>query len=276
MIDLSRVVASASELDPLPVTATRLAEVLGREETGFDEIERIVTFDPALTARLLRFANGASTAGHPPVATVQAAISRLGTGAVLSLAVGAALRRLLHRGDAELRGETALWNHSVAAALAARDLNRYCRHRIPPEAFTAALLHDIGKLILARFLCPKVRGQVADAMAAGTPPLEAERETLGVDHAEVGALVAEHWRLPDPLVLAIRYHHHPWEGMHTVSWAAAAANWATHSGTVTPWEIASLEVPLGLTPERFQALSHDVAAGAESFLAEFEAACVTA
>ncbi len=275
MIDLGRVVASASGLDPLPATALRLADLLG-EDAAFEEIERVVSFDPALTARLLRFANGANTAGLAPVTSVHAAISRLGTGAVLSLAVGTTLRDLLHRPDAELRGENLLWTHSVTAGLAARDLNRFCRHRVPPETFTAALLHDIGKLILARFLCAKVRGVVADTVASGIAPLDAEREVLGVDHAEVGALVAEHWRLPDALVQAIRFHHRPYEGTHPVCWAVAATNWAANPEAVTPWEIASLEVPLGLTPARFQDLCREVVEGRDRFLEEFEAACVAA
>ncbi len=276
MIELDRVIASASELAPLPPTATCLAELLTREDVPFEEVEQVVRFDPALTARLLRFANGAATAGLAPVTSVHAAVSRLGTGAVLSLAVGATLRHLLHGKECDLRGETALWNHSVTAGLAARDLNRFCRHRVPPETFTAALLHDIGKLVLARFLSAKVRGVLADAVAAGTTPLDAEREVLGVDHAEVGALVAEHWRLPDPLVEAIRFHHRPFEGTHPVCWAVAATNWAANPEGVTPWDIASLEVPLGLAPASFQGLCREVAVGRDRFLDEFEAACLAA
>ena len=115
---------------------------------------------------------------------------------------------------------------------------------------------------------------VPDAVAAGLSPLDAEREVLGVDHAEVGALIAEHWNLPEALVVAIRYHHRPFEGTHPACWAVAAANWAAHPEDVTPWEIASLEVPLGLSPERFQALCRDVAQGRDSFVSEFEAACL--
>lgn len=275
MIDLSKVIESATELEPLPATATRLADLLTREDSTFEEIEHTVSLDPALTGRLLRFANSSETAGLAAVSTVHGAVSRLGTGAVLSLAVGSIVHGLMRRSAADTRHENSLWCHSVTAALAARDLAHHGRHQPPAEAFTGALLHDIGKLVLSRFLAPQVRRVLADAGVAGLTPLEAEREVLGVDHAEVGALVAEHWKLPDPLVSAIRFHHRPFEGPHPACWAVAAANWAAHPEQVTPWEIASLEVPLGLTPVRFQALCREVREGRDAFLGQFEAACST-
>jgi HD-like signal output (HDOD) protein len=136
---------------------------------------------------------------------------RLGTARVLALAVAKSTRSMLNAGMAgyDMR-EGQLWRHSVAAAVAAEVIPNYCDVELPPGAFTAAVLHDVGKLLMNRFLRADVvefihRAEKADHLER----LEAEKVLLGVDHGELGGLMAQHWRLPDQIVLGIIYHHDP-------------------------------------------------------------------
>ncbi len=133
---------------------------------------------------------------------------RLGTVALLDLILEGYLNRLRTATPVYDLSEHDLWLHSAAAQLAVRALMaERPRARIPPIAETAALLHDIGKLIVSRHLKADVRDLVAHAKTRGITFVEAEREVLGVDHTEVGAAMAEAWKFPPEIVEAIRRHH---------------------------------------------------------------------
>ena len=210
MIDLDVIARDAARLDPLPTSVARLASLIGAGDPPFDEIIELVQFDQAMTASLLRTANSSWSASRSEVATVKDAVIRLGSGPVLSLAIAAHVQVQMALAVPELGlGEQDLWNHSLAAMLAAEILGRAATHRPPPETATAALLHDVGKLIMARHLEAADRDCLAAAEAAGQTRMHAEREVLGVTHAELGGLIAQSWGLPETLARGIRLHHEP-------------------------------------------------------------------
>lgn len=198
-------------LAPMPASLARLASVVGNPDAGAGDVANVIEFDQALTANLLRMANSAWSSSRTPIVTVRDAVLRLGAARILELAVGHCISPALQRAcDGYELAEHELWRHSVAAALAAERLSHFALQPIPGAAFTAALLHDVGKLIVNRHV---EHGDVTRmrelAREKGLAYLEAEREVLGTDHAEVGAAVARHWGLPEPLVDAIERHHDP-------------------------------------------------------------------
>jgi HD-like signal output (HDOD) protein len=210
MIDLDVLARDAARLDPMPASVVRLASLVGAGDPPFDEIIELVQFDQAMTASLLRTANSSWSASRSEVATVKDAVIRLGAGPVLSLAIAAHVQVQMTRAVPELGlGEQDLWNHSVAAMLAAEMLGRAAPHRPPAETATAALLHDVGKLIMARHLDAADRDALVVAEAAGRTRMQAERDVLGVTHAELGGLIAQSWGLPETLARGIRLHHEP-------------------------------------------------------------------
>ena len=126
---------------------------------------------------------------------------RLGASPVLALTLGMNVRR--HLGDSLPQyglSEGELWRHSVAASLAAELLTSTAAQRPPPEAATAALLHDVGKLVMARFLDRSCSTSCAARQKQGATRIDAEAEVLGIDHAELGGLIARSWALPESLV----------------------------------------------------------------------------
>ena len=210
MIDLDALTTAAEALEPLPASVTRLAVLATANEPQIDEVVEVVRFDQALTAALLATANSTWSASRTRITTVRDAVVRLGTGPVLSLALGSAVRTRMHRALPEYGlAEGELWEHSVAALLAAELLNRHAPARPPVESATAALLHDVGKLVMARFLDDELLSLLHRAAEQGVGRRAAEMEALGVDHAELGGLVAQTWRLPPSLVRGIGYHHDP-------------------------------------------------------------------
>jgi putative nucleotidyltransferase with HDIG domain len=211
LVDQDALVLAARELEPLPTTVTRLARILARHDWEMREVEEAIALDQALTPRILRLANSAlSSRGHR-IATVGEAVMRVGTGPLFSMAMALGVKR---RFAAPVKpyglAEGELWKHSVAAALTVESLGARLRRRLPVESFTAALLHDVGKLVLARFLDEERLGLLRAAAERGRlSERDAELEILGVDHGELGAIIAQHWQLPDPLVRAVQHHHAP-------------------------------------------------------------------
>lgn len=215
MLDLDTVLGATTEMRPLPATTSRLSHLLTQADVDLREVARVVALDAPLTARLLRTANSALYAGKMEISSVDQAVKRLGSGIVLSLAMSAALKREFStKLDAYGLAEGALWRRSIASALAAESLKSESKRvLVPAVAITAALLHDIGRIVLARFLDPTARSLLDRARSAEDADQETlERHVLGVHHAELGAIIAQRWKLPRPIVHAIEHYHDPDSG----------------------------------------------------------------
>jgi putative nucleotidyltransferase with HDIG domain len=211
MLDYQKLVRAAEALDPVPVSVSRLVSIVARDNWAFSDVEQVIAYDQALTGRLLQIANSAASATLVRIGTVKEAIIRVGIGPVLSFAMAASIGKSLRRALPQYGlGEGDLWRHSVAAALAAEVLTAMCTRQVPPEAVTAALLHDVGKLVLARYLTPELLVGLAEARVRDErSSMQAEVEVLGVHHGALGGLIVRHWNLPDRLAEAITHHHDP-------------------------------------------------------------------
>jgi putative nucleotidyltransferase with HDIG domain len=218
VIDLTELVKKAQEIEPLPKSASRLASLLARADSETEEVVQTVSTDPALTARVLRAANSAANAARVPARTARDAILRLGRGSVLSIAVASGVQKKL-QGSIPAYGlrHDELWRHSVAASFAVEAMAPHCNVPIPPEAATAALLHDVGKIVMAQFLSPDTLDVLMRAQReGGLSERQAETTILGANHAELGALMAQSWHLAESLVKGIQYHHDPDTGREPI------------------------------------------------------------
>ena len=226
MLDLHQLIAKAYDLDPIPMSGTKLANLMADPESTLENITQVVSLDQALAARTLRAANSAASAARSQITTVKDAVVRLGRSTILTLGFGPKVRQQLQLPLPEFGlAENVLWRHSVAAALAVESMGVLGKTPIPPESYAAALLHDIGKLVLARFLDPDVMAYLRRAQEEGRcNPLEAEMEILEVNHAELGGMVARHWGLPNTLSLGIQYHHSPNDDLPLVCHVVCVAN----------------------------------------------------
>lgn len=201
--------ASIETEQPLPVTVTRLARLLSDDTYETEQVVELVSLDPVLTAALLRRANSTASGATSPIGTVQQAVVRIGTGPLLSLAFAASVGARMSTALPEYGvSEGELWRRAVAASVAAEVIRSAAGVAVPVEASTAALLHDIGLLLLARQLRSRrirIPRQAGDTGAAHL--LAAEVAQFGVHHASVGGLVVAKWRLPRTIVDAVMHHH---------------------------------------------------------------------
>jgi putative nucleotidyltransferase with HDIG domain len=198
-------VIARKNLPTIPTVLARILQLIDREGASGKELVEVIEHDQALTGKMLRLANSAFFGQSRRVATIPRAVVLLGFSTVRNLALGVKVWDTLSSGISRTRLED-LWMHSVAVAVATRTLAARLRVGDPDEAFTAGLLHDIGRLVLAM----RFREQYWQAVGGTgeSEPVEAiESSTFGVDHAEVGGWMLEAWSLPPTIVEAVRVHH---------------------------------------------------------------------
>jgi putative nucleotidyltransferase with HDIG domain len=210
-LDLHRSILDQAEaMRPLPQAVIDLARTVSSPDTGLRDVADCLRSDPVLTAVVLREANSAFVGAREATSTVEQAVVRLGGARVLAIAVANSLPSEVNQA---LPGygihEGGLHTHAVATSHAADVVRMMSPAQLPPSMVTAALLHDIGKILLARLLRPQL---IPAATSQGEGITAAERELLDLDHAEVGAALAAQWKLPAEIVQAIQFHHEPWNG----------------------------------------------------------------
>ena len=239
MLDHSTLVRHAYQLQPLPPTLARLSALMAEDMPSLDEMTEIISLDPVITAELLRVANSSFSASRRAVTQVKEAVVRLGPGIVFSGRSAVCARPLMEQtvpGYGLYAGE--LWRHSVMAALVAEACRRYCQVAIPLASFTAALLHDLGKLVLGQSLTPECLTLLRRAIQeGGIEPFEAEIEVLSVHHGEVGGVIGQHWQLPESIIQGITQHHDPEKTEETIGFV-------THLADVVARTVSAGKTPL--------------------------------
>jgi putative nucleotidyltransferase with HDIG domain len=193
----------------MPSATVKLLELVDQDDASVQAIEDILRLDPGLTANMLKLTNSAMFGRPTKVGSVKQAILLLGTRKLKQLIIASCIGAVMDQdipGYELAAGE--LWHHSIAVSVAAQGLVRELGFKSGDDIFTAALLHDVGKLILGQFIDND--DATLSAAAGCTVSFEvAEREVLGTDHAEIGAHILEGWCLPETLVHAVRWHHNP-------------------------------------------------------------------
>jgi len=204
------ILARIQTVPSLPSVVIKLRQYLNEPDVNFDALARMIEYDPGLTANVLQLSNSAYFGWSRSIRTVKESIVRLGTNRifqmVLCMSVAPLVRKPIKGYDMDSDG---LWRHSISTAicaeLVAAELELTCRG----EAFTAGLLHDMGKIVLGTFVDiddePIKEIMRADHLAFN----EAEQMVLGIDHAEVAAALLAAWNLPDDVSEAVRWHHQP-------------------------------------------------------------------
>ncbi|OQY19109.1 MAG: hypothetical protein B6I36_05135 [Desulfobacteraceae bacterium 4572_35.1] len=206
------ILAAIKKVPLLSPSASRLLELTASSDHKLSEVIDIVRCDAALTARVLKIVNSVAYGLVHEVSTVDRAVGYLGERMIAGIALEDSAAALFHK---ELKGyngpKSELWNHDLRTAIASREIAKHAKQPINQDlAFTAGILHAVGKAVLSDFLTQsanEVLAEIDDNEV--TDYLAGERNLVGLDHTEAGYELAKSWELPDSLAAAIRYHHNP-------------------------------------------------------------------
>lgn len=211
--DIRELVTQAIHQAPmLSVSASRLMEVTAKADHEISEVIDVVKTDSNLTARVLKVVNSAAFGLMSPVTTLDRAITLLGERVVVGVAIGDSAGKLFNKALSGYESEKgALWRHDLRAAIASREVALLGKAGISADfAFTAGLLHDIGKAFLSDFM-ENTAGTILERIENKQTDdyLKAEGDLLGITHTDAGCLLADYWKLPEPLKVVIAHHHQP-------------------------------------------------------------------
>jgi HD-like signal output (HDOD) protein len=201
-------------LPSLPESYSNVRSCIVGDEIDIEKMADYISQDVAISSALLRWANSALFGQRFQVNTIKKAIIVLGTDIVKNLVLSESINQTIARKVPAVKGfdSAKFEKHSMATAIIARllikslhctDLNRHDR------AFIAGLLHDMGKLVAASFFSDQFAKAIALAKKRKCPLIEAEMETYGTQHAELGGFLAKWWALPPFIVNTICWHHQP-------------------------------------------------------------------
>lgn len=207
--DVQQLFERVEELPPLPAVAARVMMLADDNKTSAMDLAQVLSTDQALTAKLIKISNSAYYGFARRVSTVREAVLVLGFKQVRQLAVGASIINAF-KGSPSADDPFDLdlfWGHSLAVAASAETYARKTRSAKPEDAFTAGVLHDIGRLVLRQAMPDEFREAVRAARDEGWPLYKAELETTGFAHDDVGRAVGERWKFPSHLVDAVACHH---------------------------------------------------------------------
>ena len=206
---LDKIMARVDAFPSIPGSAVKLLALLESDDSSPQDIEALLRMDPGMTANVLKLTNSAYFGLPTKVGSVKRAAMLLGMNKIKQLVIASCVGAVM---DGPIPGYDLpageLWRHSIAVSVTAEGLIRELESGAAEDIFTAALVHDVGKLILGQFIQDDL--SAIQAAAGDNVSFEiAEKEVLGIDHAEIGARVLSHWSLPEELVHAVRWHHDP-------------------------------------------------------------------
>jgi putative nucleotidyltransferase with HDIG domain len=206
---IDRIMAEVKLFPSMPGVAAKLLTLSNNSDADPSQVEEILRYDPGLTANILRLTNSAYFGLPSRVGSVKQAVVLLGWRRLRQLVIFSCVNALM---DKSVPGYDlppgGLWRHSIAVSVAAEGLVKELNVMAHQEVFTAALLHDLGKLVLGSFVKEEI-GEIESIASQGVPFEAAERMILGTDHAEIGAQLLKNWSFPSEIVSAVRWHHTP-------------------------------------------------------------------
>jgi len=206
--NLKELLKGSERLPTLPVVALKILEVARRDDVTVGEMERVISQDPPLAAKVLRIINSPFYSLPRKVTSVRQAISLLGVNSVKNLALGFSLVKGAG-GKPSGFDYLGFWKRSIFAAVAGNLLAKAVPGVSCEDCFFLGLLQDIGVLALNHVAPERYEEVLRLKRAEGCRLAEAERQVLGMDHAEAGSYLIETWGLPPAFFVSIRFHHAP-------------------------------------------------------------------
>ena len=234
-------VNGALEVPSLPMIFTRIDESVNNPRSSLADIGKIISEDSSLTARLLKIVNSAFYSFPSKIETISRAVTIVGTQQLRDLALATSVMKLFQGIPPELMDMEAFWKHSIGCGVTARVLATYRREANVERFFVAGILHDIGRLILCMKDPDWMKMAITRCRNNDELLFKIEYEELGFDHAAVGRVLLQNWKLPASLEETVAFHHNP----------EAATRYPIEAAIIHVADVISHVLQLGNSGERF-------------------------
>lgn len=210
MTIVEEIVQASTKLPPFSIIIQKALQLIEDPKSSAKEVVEVIQYDQSITFEVLKICNSAYFGLKRKVSSLKEALVMIGFDQLLQIILSQESSKIflkdcsgydLKQGD--------LWRHSVACALLSKSIANHLRELKSNTIFTAALIHDIGKIVLHRYVknyFEKIK-LLTEEETLSFP--EAEKRVLGIDHAELGGLIAEKWSFPEEIIWAVRFHHTP-------------------------------------------------------------------
>lgn len=201
---------SANNLPSFPDVVIKLSELLQSSSANTGEISQVIRTDPALTSAILRLANTLAFNVSGNVSSIDEAVIRIGFKSISDMALSISV--IKNFSDEGLINYPTYWKHCLSVAYGTQVIEQYATkiHGSDNSMYTAGLLHDIGILIFDQLFSEYYYEVLVEAKQRDTQLYKIEQEILGIDHAEVGAMMLKRWKLPPGIVDAVRFQYTPY------------------------------------------------------------------
>jgi len=201
---------SIEDLQPIPQVALKILRIINDEHYEIQHVTEEIRKDQVISARTLKLCNSVMFASRTKIDSLDHALVMLGKHLLLKFVISASLNNFFNQsGQGYSLCKGGIYHHAVGTAIIAEKLAELTGKVEPSMAYTAGLLHDIGKVVLDQFINSGFPLFYRELNEAGKNFSEVEKQVLGTDHAEVGAALAQNWSFPESLVETIKHHHKP-------------------------------------------------------------------
>ncbi|MCD4742367.1 MAG: HDOD domain-containing protein [Desulfobacteraceae bacterium] len=208
MTTIQELIKEIKNLKPIPAVANQLLIIVDNPDSSMEDIANVIQYDPVMTANVLKTCNSAFFGLKNPAESIKDAVNMLGTDQVIELVLlksGAKTFCGSQEGYGLEPGD--MWRYSVSSAVIARQVAIKLSLKNKNTIFTSALIKDIGKIVLEKHVS-RVSEKIQRLVEKkGFSFREAEKKILGIDHAELGAMIAKMWKFSPKMIKIIRHHH---------------------------------------------------------------------
>ncbi len=208
---ISRHIGKIEDILTLPRMLNHLMYMMSCKEKNLDDLYNVISADPGLSLRALRFVNSAFFGNSNTIFSIREAVDSLGREKMFDLAFGFSGPHAKQDNNTFFNSMMSrLWQHSLKVAVASRQISRTFNYPDPDEAYSAGLLHDLGKIVLFQLLPTQYKDVYEQSQKSSFSNLmEIEEKYLGMTHVFAGGHLAELWNLPASLINSIIHHHRP-------------------------------------------------------------------
>lgn len=203
------ILKSIKNIPAFPQVALKVMALIDDPDFSVADVEDIIKYDQAIAANIIRLCNSAYMGLRYKVETIHDAVIRLGQQNVIRAIQAAGVSRFYKNAKGYGLNATKLWEHSVGVAMMSQILFKRFYSCENARLYTASLLHDIGKVIMGEFVDKSFVKIYNSVSSRGISFLDAEKEVIGINHAELGGRIAAHWNFPQDMQDTIVYHHRP-------------------------------------------------------------------